>query len=83
MVDSLRAIFGGLLATASNTGELGTIANWEQHNLPDSIEKPGEELKKMLGASICRSKRSFRAPMKARPGSSSRSVRTSLEAGEA
>jgi hypothetical protein len=52
MVNSLKAIFGSLLATVSNTGELGTIANWEQHNMPDSIEKPGEELKKLLNAEL-------------------------------
>jgi hypothetical protein len=49
MVESLRAIFRGLLATAGTMGELGTIANWEQHNLPEAIEKPGEALKKILG----------------------------------
>lgn len=52
MVNSLKAIFGHLLATVSNTGELGTIANWEQHLLPDSMEKPGDELKKLLGAEL-------------------------------
>jgi len=49
MGGSLREIFGYLLETVSNTGELGTIANWEQHLLPAAWEKPGEELKKILG----------------------------------
>jgi len=52
MVGSMKAIFGFLLATAGNTGELGTIANWEQHNMPEAIDKPGEELKKMLGSEL-------------------------------
>lgn len=52
MVNSLKTIFGCLLATVSNPGELGTIANWEQHLLPDSIEKPGEELRKLLGTEL-------------------------------
>jgi hypothetical protein len=81
MVDSLRAIFGCLLATVGNTGELGTIANWEQHNLPGSIEKPGEEIKKLLNADL---------PPRARLSNAYEgtlrivvpSVRTSLEAGE-
>ena len=52
MANSMKAIFGCLLATVSNMGELGTIANWEQHLLPDSMEKPGDELKKLLGAEL-------------------------------
>jgi hypothetical protein len=52
MVKSLRTILGNLAATVSNTGELGTIANWEQHLLPDAIEKPGQELKAILGAEL-------------------------------
>jgi len=52
MVESARAIMGYLLATAGTTGELGTIANWEQHNFPAAIEKPGEVLRKLLGADL-------------------------------
>lgn len=52
LVSSLKTIFGCLLATVSSAGELGTIANWEQHLLPDSIEKPGQELIKLLGAEL-------------------------------
>jgi hypothetical protein len=50
MAASLRLIFDYLLATVSTTGELGTIANWEQHLLPGAWEKPGAELQKILGA---------------------------------
>jgi hypothetical protein len=49
---SLQKIFGYLLETVSNTGELGTIANWEQHLLLAAWEKPGEELKKILGTDL-------------------------------
>ena len=52
MIGSLQAIMGHLLATVSNTGELGTIANWEQHLMPPSIEQPGEELAKRLGGEL-------------------------------
>ena len=52
MIASLKAIIGHLLATVSNPGELGTIANWEQHLIPPSIEVPGEELAKLLGGAL-------------------------------
>jgi hypothetical protein len=52
MIASLRKIMGNLLASAGTTGGLGTIANWEQHNVPVSIEKPGEELAAMLGGPL-------------------------------
>ncbi|MFO1475399.1 MAG: hypothetical protein U1F98_01950 [Verrucomicrobiota bacterium] len=38
-----------LLSTVGNPGELGTVANWEEHNFPDLLEKPGKELEEMLG----------------------------------
>jgi hypothetical protein len=52
MAHSLRTILGNLAATASNTGEMGTIANWEQHLIPDAFLKPGEELKTLLGGPL-------------------------------
>jgi hypothetical protein len=48
MAGSLRLVFDYLLATVSTTGELGTIANWEQHVLPGAWENPGAELEKIL-----------------------------------
>jgi len=33
-----------LLATVTTPGELGTVANWQQHNMPDLVFKPGQEL---------------------------------------
>ncbi len=50
MAASLRRIFDCLLGTVSTTGELGTIANWEQHILPGAWERPGAELQRILGA---------------------------------
>ena len=52
MAAVLREIFAALLATVSNTGELGTIANWEQHLLPGAWERPEVELMKMLGGEL-------------------------------
>jgi len=49
LVKQLAEVYEHLLATVSSTGELGTIANWEQHIRPDLIDKPGAELEKLLG----------------------------------
>ncbi len=38
-----------LLATVSNTGEMGTVANWDQHILPSLLTEPGQELSRILG----------------------------------
>jgi hypothetical protein len=81
MIEAARAIMGDLLATAGTTGELGTIANWEQHNFPAVVEKPGEVLRKLLGADL---------PVEANLGGAYEgplriivpTVRTSREAGE-
>ena len=82
MAAALRRIFTGLLATVSNTGELGTIANWEQHLLPGAWERPEAELVKMLGRELpaeVRLGRDYEGP----PRVIVPAVRTSLEAGEA
>jgi hypothetical protein len=52
MVKPLRTIWTNLLATVSNSGEMGTIANWEQHLLPPAFEEPGEELIGLLGGPL-------------------------------
>lgn len=49
MVRLVGVVFDHLLATVSTTGELGTVANWNQHNLPGLLTKPGEELARILG----------------------------------
>ena len=42
-------LFDHLLATVTTPGELGTVMNWNQHNLPGLLTKPGEELARILG----------------------------------
>ena len=82
MAAALREIFDDLLATVSNTGELGTIANWEQHLLPGAWERPEAELVKMLGGELPPEvllTREYAGP----PRIAVPAVRTSLEAGEA
>jgi len=52
MAAGLKDLYGFLLATVSSPGELGTVANWEQHLLPALMHRPGEELSKILGQEI-------------------------------
>ena len=49
LVRLVRTLYDYLLATVSTTGELGTVANWNQHNLPGLLLKPGDELARLLG----------------------------------
>jgi hypothetical protein len=82
MAGALRRIFAALLATVSNTGELGTIANWEQHLLPGAWERPEAELLEMLDGNLPAEVRISRE-YEGVPRIVVPAVRTSLEAGEA
>lgn len=82
MAAVLKRVFEALLLTVSNTGELGTIANWEQHLLPGAWERPEAELAAMLGGELppeVTLSRAYGGP----PRVFVPAVRTSLEAGEA
>ncbi|MGE5742021.1 MAG: malectin domain-containing carbohydrate-binding protein, partial [Candidatus Aminicenantes bacterium RBG_16_66_30] len=81
MAAALRSIFGSLLATVSTTGELGTIANWEQHLLPGAWERPGAELAKMLGRDLP-ADLALPGDYDGLPRIIVPAVRTSIEAGE-
>jgi len=48
MIQQVGQVYDHLLATVSNPGELGTVANWEQQILPDLLDKPGQELAQYL-----------------------------------
>jgi hypothetical protein len=52
LVGLVGEVFNHLLATVSTTGELGTVANWNQHNLPALLTQPGEELAQLLGGPL-------------------------------
>jgi hypothetical protein len=52
LVRQLQVVFDHLAATVSTPGELGTVANWNQHNLPVVLMGPGEELARMLGSAL-------------------------------
>jgi len=51
-MDELRKIHKYLLNSISTTGGLGTVTNWQQHNIPMLIEKPGVELAALLGEDL-------------------------------
>ncbi|MGQ9649198.1 MAG: malectin domain-containing carbohydrate-binding protein [Phycisphaerae bacterium] len=52
MIRLTEQVYRHLLSHVSTTGELGTVTNWEQHNLPDLLDKPGEKLAVLLGESL-------------------------------
>ena len=52
LVKKAQELYDCLLGTVSTVGEMGTVANWEQHNLPALIEKPGAELARILGENL-------------------------------
>ena len=82
LVRLVGVVFDHLLATVSTTGELGTVANWNQHNLPDLLTKPGEELAKILGEPLpadAQLTQSYRGPTRIIVPT----TRTSLAANEA
>jgi hypothetical protein len=49
VVKLVGEVYVHLLATVGNPGEMGTVMNWEQHCLPEILEKPGKELAGILG----------------------------------
>lgn len=52
LVQTVAEVYANLLALTSNPGELGTIANWDQHLVPGLLERPGKELATLLGAEL-------------------------------
>jgi hypothetical protein len=52
LITNLTEVYGLLLATVSNPGELGTIANWEQHIFPMMLNKPAAGLQYILGENL-------------------------------
>ena len=49
LVDDVEEVYEHMLAYVSMPGEMGTVANWEQHILPSVLEQPGQRLKQVLG----------------------------------
>jgi len=52
IIERLDSVCHHLLATVSTKGEMGVVANWEEHILPDLLIKPGVELEQLLGEKL-------------------------------
>ncbi|HSW44460.1 MAG TPA: hypothetical protein VLM89_02705, partial [Phycisphaerae bacterium] len=52
LIEAVNEVYGYLLATVGNTGEMGTIINWEQHLFPSLLIEPGEKLAQALGGPL-------------------------------
>ena len=50
LVGAVAEAYGYLLRTVYSPGELGTVANWEQHVFPAVLTNPGRELYKVLNS---------------------------------
>jgi len=49
LIAAVSAAYNHLLCTVSSPGEMGTIANLEQHTFPGMLDTPGQELAGLLG----------------------------------
>lgn len=52
LVQAAAEAYTHLLGTVSTYGELGTVCNLEAHTFPAMLDKPAEELEKLLGAPL-------------------------------
>lgn len=48
-VSELEEVFTHLLETISTKGELGTVANWQQHIRDVALERPADRIEKLMG----------------------------------
>jgi hypothetical protein len=52
LIDSVREMYGYLLATVNTTGEMGTVCNWEQHTFPALLDETCAKLSEALGEPV-------------------------------
>lgn len=52
LVETINEALGYLLAYASTPGDLGTIANWEQHLLTYDVDSQAARIEKLLGRKL-------------------------------
>ncbi|GAB4137781.1 MAG: hypothetical protein Fur0037_03090 [Planctomycetota bacterium] len=82
LISAVDEAYEHLLVVVGNPGELGTLANWEQHLLPKLVDRPGEELALAMGSPLpaaARLSHSYGGP----PRVIVPTVRTMAAAGEA
>jgi hypothetical protein len=51
-MQELEEVFYYLLRTVNTKGEMGTIANWQQHNMTFFVFMPGHEIEKLIGQKL-------------------------------
>jgi len=51
-MNELEDVFRHLMNTVSTRGELGTVANWQQHVLMSAVVIPGHDIERLLGESM-------------------------------
>lgn len=81
MVPLAARVMEHLYGAVSTRGELGTVANWQQHVLPRIFEQPAREIEQALGRALpldARLGRTYRGPARLVVPTD----RTALEAGE-
>jgi hypothetical protein len=81
MVPIIERLHRHLYATVTTRGEMGTVANWQQHVLPRVFEAPAREIAQALGRDLPEDARlagAYRGPERLVVPT----VRTSLEPGE-
>jgi hypothetical protein len=52
LIEAFAQMHRDLLASVSTPGEFGNVANWQMQTLPVALQKPDEELAKILGAAL-------------------------------
>ncbi|MHC4518488.1 MAG: malectin domain-containing carbohydrate-binding protein, partial [Planctomycetota bacterium] len=52
LIKQVEKVHQLLLATATTTGGMGTVANWQQHLLPSLLTQPGAELAALLDTDL-------------------------------
>jgi len=52
LVEQTGQVHRLLLESITTTGGMGTVANWQQHLLPNLLTKPGKELAEILGEAL-------------------------------
>jgi hypothetical protein len=52
LLDTVREMYGYLLATVNTTGEMGTVCNWEQHTFPALLDETAAKLSEALGEPV-------------------------------
>jgi hypothetical protein len=52
LIEAFAQMYRDLLASVSTPGEIGNAANWQMQTFPVVLDKPGEELAKILGEAL-------------------------------